>query len=90
MDNLYNDLPFLLERMKIEEIEKLVANLDDKDEYHKKFVKSNTSGFVWKKLIGSLSLTLLARGEGGYVPQGYIFVKNSGMANDFKLELCDF
>ena len=54
--------------MKIEEIEKLVANLDDKDEYHKKFVKSNTSGFVWKKLIGSLSLTLLARGEGGYVP----------------------
>ena len=31
--DLYNDLPFLLERMKIEKVEKLVANLHDKEEY---------------------------------------------------------
>ena len=30
---LHNDLPFLLERMKIEKVEKLVANLHDKAEY---------------------------------------------------------
>ena len=30
---IYNDLPFLPERMKIEKIEKLVANLHDKTEY---------------------------------------------------------
>ena len=29
----HNDLPFLLERMKIEKVEKLVANLHDKAEY---------------------------------------------------------
>ena len=31
--NLHNDLPFLPERMKIEKVEKLVANLHDKNEY---------------------------------------------------------
>ena len=31
--NLYNDLPFLLQRMKIEKIEKLVTNLHDPKEY---------------------------------------------------------
>ena len=31
--NFINDLPFLLERMKIEKVEKLVANLHDKTEY---------------------------------------------------------
>ena len=30
---LYNDLPFFPERMKIEKVEKLVANLHDKIEY---------------------------------------------------------
>ena len=30
---LHNDLPFLPERMKIEKVEKLVANLHDKTEY---------------------------------------------------------
>ena len=30
---LHNDLTFLSERMKIEKVEKLVANLDDKTEY---------------------------------------------------------
>ena len=30
---LYNDLPFLPERMKIEKVKKLVANLCDKTEY---------------------------------------------------------
>ena len=30
---LHNDLPFLPERMKIEKVEKLVANLHDKAEY---------------------------------------------------------
>ena len=31
--NLNNDLPFLSERMKIEEVQKLVANLHDIKEY---------------------------------------------------------
>ena len=31
--NLYNDLPFLLQRMKIEKIEKLVTNLHDPKKY---------------------------------------------------------
>ena len=31
--SLYNDLPFLLQRMKIEKIEKLVTNLHDPNEY---------------------------------------------------------
>ena len=31
--NFINDLPFLLERMKIEKVEMLVANLHDKTEY---------------------------------------------------------
>ena len=30
---LHNDLPFLSERMKIEKVEKVVANLHDKTEY---------------------------------------------------------
>ena len=33
LHNLYNDLPFLPERMKIEKVEKLVANLHDKEEF---------------------------------------------------------
>ena len=30
---IHNDLPFLSERMKVKEVEKLVANLHDKTEY---------------------------------------------------------
>ena len=33
LHKLYNDLPFLPERMKLEEVEKLVASLCDKTEY---------------------------------------------------------
>ena len=33
LHKLHNDIPFLLERMKIENIEKVVANLHDKTEY---------------------------------------------------------
>ena len=33
LHNLHKDLPFLPERMKIEKIEKFVANLHDKEEY---------------------------------------------------------
>ena len=33
MHDLQNDLPFLRERIKIEKVEKLVANLHDKKEY---------------------------------------------------------
>ena len=33
LHELYNDLPFLPERMKMEKVEKLVANLHDKSEY---------------------------------------------------------
>ena len=33
VDNLHNDLPHLPERIKIENTEKVVANLHDKNEY---------------------------------------------------------
>ena len=33
LHQLYNDLPFLPERVKIEKVEKLVTNLRDKTEY---------------------------------------------------------
>ena len=33
LHQIHNDLPFLLERMKTEEVEKLVTNLHDKTEY---------------------------------------------------------
>ena len=33
LHELHNDLPFLPERMKIKQVEKLVANLHDKTEY---------------------------------------------------------
>ena len=33
LHELHNDLPFLLERMKIENVEKLVGSLHDKTEY---------------------------------------------------------
>ena len=33
LHEIHNDLPFLSERMKVKEVEKLVANLHDKAEY---------------------------------------------------------
>ena len=41
LHELHNDLPFLPEKMKIEKVEKLVANLHDKTEYviHKRNLK---------------------------------------------------
>ena len=36
LDELYNNLSFLLERMKIEKVEKLVGALHDKSHTHKK------------------------------------------------------
>ena len=37
--NVQNDLPFLPERIKIEKVEKLAANLHDKNEYVKSCIK---------------------------------------------------
>ena len=51
--NFINDLPFLLERMKIEKVEKLVANLHDKTEYviHIRNLKQALNhGLVLKKV----------------------------------------
>ena len=49
--NFYNALPFLSERMKIEKVEKLVANLQDKKKcfIHKKFKTSSESWISIKK-----------------------------------------
>ena len=50
---LHNDLPFLPERMKIEKVEKLVANLHDKNEYviHIRNLKQALNNvLVFKKL----------------------------------------
>ena len=33
LHEIHNDLPFLSERMKVKDVEKLVANLHDKTEY---------------------------------------------------------
>ena len=33
LHELHNDLPVLLERMKIEKVEKIITNLHDKSEY---------------------------------------------------------
>ena len=33
LHEIHNDLPFLSERMKVKEVEKLIANLHDKTEY---------------------------------------------------------
>ena len=45
--NLHNDLPFLPERMRIEKVEKVAENLQDKKEYviHKKF-KTSTKSWI--------------------------------------------
>ena len=54
LHELHNDLPFLPERMKIEKVEKLVANLHDKTEYviHIRNLKQALNhGLVLKKFI---------------------------------------
>ena len=43
--NFLNGLPSFCERMKIEKVEKLVENLHDKEETHKKF-KTNIKSWV--------------------------------------------
>ena len=53
LQELHNDLTFLLERMKIEEVQKLVANLHDKAEYviHIRYLKQALSDeLVLKKV----------------------------------------
>ena len=53
LHELHNDLPFLPERMKIEKVEKLVANLHDKTEYviHTRNLKQAlNNGSVLKKV----------------------------------------
>ena len=53
LHELHSDLPFLSERMKIEKVEKLVANLLDKIEYviHIKNLKqASNHGLVFKKV----------------------------------------
>ena len=53
LHNLRYDLPFSPERMKIEKVEKLVANLHDKTEYaiHIKNLKEALNyELVWKKV----------------------------------------
>ena len=47
LHELYNDLQFLPERMKIEKVEKLVANLHDKTEYVIHIKKFKTSIKAW-------------------------------------------
>ena len=59
LHELHNDLPFLPERMKIEKIEKLVANLHDKTEYvkHIRNLKQPLNhALVLKKFIEWLNL----------------------------------
>ena len=53
LHELYNDLPFLPERVKIEKAEKLVTNLDDKTEYviHMRNLKQALNhGLILKKV----------------------------------------
>ena len=54
LHELYNDLPFLHDRMKIEKVEKLVADLHDKNEF---VIRIRNLKLSWinfeKKLVGS-------------------------------------
>ena len=54
LHNRFNDLPFFCERMKIEKVGKLVANLHDKEEYImsiRNLKQALNYGLVLKKLI---------------------------------------
>ena len=53
LHELHNDLPFLPERMKIENVEKLVVNLHDKTEYvihTKELIQAFNHGLVLKNI----------------------------------------
>ena len=54
-DNLHNELPFLPERMKIENVEKIVAHLRDKTEYAIQ-IKNLSTNYIEFKYIESLNL----------------------------------
>ena len=54
LHELHSDLPFLSERMKIEKVEKLVANLLDKIEYVIHIKKFKTSIKSWISFYKSL------------------------------------
>ena len=59
MHELHNDISFFSERMKIENVEKLVANLHDKNEYviHLTNLKQALNhGFVSKKILRVIKL----------------------------------
>ena len=54
--NLHNDLPFLAERMKINECEKLVCNINDKENYvvHRRALKQAlNNGLILNKVHGN-------------------------------------
>ena len=53
LHDLHNDLPFLPERLRIEKVEKLVANLHDRTEYViqiRNLKQSSNHGLVLKKV----------------------------------------
>ena len=57
LHNFHKDLPFLLERMKIEKVEKLLTNLHDKSEYaiHIRNLKQALNcGLILKKVHGGI------------------------------------
>ena len=55
MNYLHNELPFLPERMKIENVEKIVAHLRDKTEYAIQ-IKNLSTNYIEFKYIESLNL----------------------------------
>ena len=64
LHNLYNDSSFLHERMKIEKVEKLVANLHDKEEYvmHIRNLKQALNhGLVLKKFHRAINQRVLLK-----------------------------
>ena len=60
LHELHNNLPFLPERMKLEKVEKLVANLYDKTEYviHlRKLKQALNHGLILKKVHGTIKFS---------------------------------
>ena len=60
LGELHNDLPFLLQRMKIQKVEKLVTDLHDKNEYviHIRNLKQALNhGLLLKKVHRDIKLT---------------------------------
>ena len=50
LHDLHNDMSFLLERMKIEKVKKLVANLHDKTEHIRNLKQALNNGLVLKRV----------------------------------------